>query len=252
MGKLKSLKGGKVTRGLREQKARQHFVLRQSWLRGEGENGLRGRPGHFNLGRDVASLGLGNEIELRREVAGETEATAGKIEALADNGGEPATAQVEGADCDRGFGGARQSKISAEFGVDPAAAYENAVRCRDSEVKCCVEGGGPADATAPDLRLRLLLGRQPRPHLRRRGNMACPREWPDCGRQAVRNRNVHRHKVDPARHTRLPHDRALYAEIEVRHRGDYLACEEFGLVGAQPNLDWKARRRVERYPANGA
>src|SRR4029077_3138244 len=92
-----------------------------------GENGLRGRTGHFNLGRDVASLGLGNEIELRREVAGETEATARKIEALADNGGEPATPQVEGADCDRGFGGARESKISAELGVDPAAAYENAI-----------------------------------------------------------------------------------------------------------------------------
>jgi hypothetical protein len=108
-------------------------------LRGEGENGLRGGPGHFNLGRDVASLGLGNEIELRREVAGETKATAGKIEALADNGSK-AAAQVEGADCDRGFGGARESKVSAEFGVDPAAAYENAIRGRDSEVKCYSSG----------------------------------------------------------------------------------------------------------------
>ena len=123
-GELGELEGREVGGGAVEEDARQHLVLRQRRLGGEGDLRRRHPALDGHDGGDVLRARLGHEVDLRVEVAHELQRALVEVDALAEDQDAPA-AQVELAD--RLDVGARapHRHLPADLHVEPAAAHED-------------------------------------------------------------------------------------------------------------------------------
>jgi hypothetical protein len=139
-GELQGLHRGQATRGFLEHGARQHLVLRQFGLRCEREGRLRRLPRNSDLRRQVTEAGLGDKVELGRQLARKSQPPAGKIETLRQHAEAPAS-HLKGADRDGLRYRATEPDIAAEFCIDTAPADKDAVRRGDGEVDIRIEGG---------------------------------------------------------------------------------------------------------------
>ena len=145
-GELRDLEGREIRGRAVEQHPRQHLVLRQRRVGGEGDPRRRDPAVDGDDRGHVAGLGLGDEVDLRVEVADQLQRALVEVDALAEHE-QPAAAQVELADRLDVGGGALDPQRAAELDVEAAAAHEDLVRRVDPHVE--------ADAGAGRARARL-------------------------------------------------------------------------------------------------
>ena len=129
-----SWKAERFCGGAVEQHPRQHLVLWQLRLGGEGDVRLRHPAVDGDDGGDVLGHGARDEVDLRVEVADELQRALVEVDALAEDQ-QPPAAHLELADRLHVGGGALQPEVAAELDVEAAAAHEDLVRRVDPQVE---------------------------------------------------------------------------------------------------------------------
>ena len=121
-----------------------------SWGSGGSEEkvifGAETRPSTVTIAVTSVGLGLGDEVDLRVEVADQLQRALVELDALAEHD-QPAAAQVELADRLDVGGGALDAERAAELDVEAAAAHEDLVRRVDPHVEADARAA-PARAAA--------------------------------------------------------------------------------------------------------
>ena len=135
---LKRLEPRQAARGFLKQDASKNFIVRQARIGADLKRRLHCGARDGDLGGDAARARLGDEIEIGHHIAMKRHVSAGEGEARTQKH-ERAAQELEAPRDLRRAGGAVHVQISTQFGVDAAAADENAVHCGDCNTERRIE-----------------------------------------------------------------------------------------------------------------
>ena len=198
--------------------------------------------------RHIGGARLGEEIELGHEVAAEGHVPASKVEPVADDVEIPVT-QIESADHIRSSECAGDLDASAEVGVKPAPADDDAAGRGERDVQGGIEWPSPPCGCAA---LRFALGGKTCRDLFRRIEMTRIGQGTDGAGKAFSYAHGHGIEVDVAADARIARERSGQRKIEIGDGGDKGVGEQFGPLPADANRARKACCRIDPDIARGA